>query len=67
LVEREAAIGRIINKVVETRGDVDDVSHFVTREPSLLLLRIHERKSTRPGRSVFREVDVDNIEVGELK
>jgi hypothetical protein len=54
LVERQATIGRIINKVVEARRDVDDVSHFVTREPPLLLLGVHAGKSTRPGRSVFR-------------
>ena len=66
LVERETTIGRIINKIVEARGDVDDVSHFVTREPPLLPLCIHTAKCTGPGRSVFREVDVDSVEVGQL-
>jgi hypothetical protein len=66
LVERETTIGGIINKIVEARGDVDDVSHFVSREPPLLLLRIHVGKCTRLGRSVLREIDVDNVEVGQL-
>ena len=65
LIEGEAAISRIIHKVVEARGDVDDVSHFVAREPPLLPLSIHGGECTGAGRSVFRQIDIDNIGVGQ--
>ena len=56
----------VIDKIIESRGDVDDVSHFVTWEPPLLLLRIHGAKCTRSARSVVRQIDVYSIEVGQL-
>lgn len=65
LIECKATIGGGINKIVEARRDIDDVSHFVTWEPPLLLL-VHERKCTRPGRSLVRQVNVDDVEVGQL-
>ncbi len=65
LLKREAVVGRVFNKVIEARGDVDDVPDFVTRESSLLLLRIHDAKCTRIGRSVSRQVDIDDIELGQ--
>ena len=65
LFEREAAVGRVLDEIVETRSDIDDIPDFVAREPSLLLLRIHERKSTGSGRSVLRQVDIDDLEVGQ--
>jgi len=65
LLKREPTVGRVFDKVVEARGDVDDVPDFVTRESSPLLLRIHDAKCTRIGRSVSRQVDVDDIEPGQ--
>ena len=65
LFECEATIGRILNEVVEARSDIDDVPNFVTREPSLLSLRIHGVKSTWSGRSVSRQIDIDHIEIGQ--
>ena len=67
LLKREAVVGRVFNKVIEARGDVDDVTDFVARESSLVLPRIHEIKCTGANRSVSRQVDVDHIEVGQFK
>ncbi len=67
LLEREAAVGRIFDEVVEPRGNIDDVPDFVARESSLLVLRIHESKCTGTGRSVSRQVDIDHIGVGQFK
>ena len=66
LLKREATVGRVCNKVVEARGDVDDVTDFVARESSLVLPRIHNTKCTGANRSVSRQVDVDHIEVGQF-
>jgi len=66
LVKRESVIGRIVDKMVQARGEVDDFSHFIARESPALLLRIHKRKSKVPRRSVFRQIDVDHVEVDQV-
>jgi len=66
LVKRESAIGRIVDKMVQARGEVDDFSHFIAWESPLLLLRIHKRKSTVPRRSLFRQIDVDHVEFDQV-
>ena len=65
LIEREAAIGRVFDKTVEARGNINDVPDFIPWEPSLLLLRIHNQECTWAGRSVLRQVDVDDVETGQ--
>ncbi len=46
LLERKPLIGRILNQIIEARGQIDDLPHLVARESPLLALYVHGGKCT---------------------
>jgi hypothetical protein len=65
LFKSEALIGRVLNEIIETRCEVDDLPDLIAREPPLLALYIHNRKCTQRGRSVPGQIDTKTVRVEE--